>query len=131
MDLKKMFAVDEQKENNGVWLEIGEGASLLIARTGNEHYNKLLEKLQKPHRAAIARNKLSNEVAKTIMIELVAKTVLLGWKNIEYGGEKLEYSYENAKMLLTELKDFRELVSDLAREEANFRAIEEEEEIKN
>lgn len=130
MDLKKAFATDEQKEIEGVWIEIGENAELLIARAGNPKYNKLLEKLQKPHRAAIARDRLPINVARKMIIEVLAETVLLDWKNIEYDGH-LEYSKENALMLLTKLKDFRELVSDLAREEANFRAVQEEDDIKN
>jgi len=131
MDVVKFFKTDAKKEIDGNWVEIGEGASLLIARAGNPKYSRLLERLQKPHRTAIRRDRLPDDIAEKIVTKVLAETVLIGWKGVFYKDEELEYTPENSLMLLTELKDLKELVAELGRDVSNFKEADEEEDEKN
>jgi hypothetical protein len=127
LDIFKQFATDDSLENNGTWFEIGGGASLLVARNGNRKYARIISKLVEQHRKVLdLDDELSEKKNEEIMIEAMANALLLGWKNIEYKGEKLEYSVENAKKLLA-IRDFRSLVMRLSDDTNAYRLKEEEE----
>lgn len=115
MDLFKAYATDAKLEIEGRVVPLSKTASIKVARSGNPEYIKLL-------RSGLESNKLdldaggddANEVAQTVIIDVMSKTILLGWEGVEYKGEPLAYSHANAKMLLTELPDFRKKVDALA-----------------
>ncbi len=81
MGLRKLFKTDERVENDGVVLDYGD-TRIRIARAGgaNKRYAKLLDKMTKPIRRAIAAGTLDNERAMEILMEAYAKTVVLGWE---------------------------------------------------
>jgi hypothetical protein len=56
-----------------------------------------------------------------ILAEAMAETILLAWENISIAGEKLEYSTKNAKMVLTEYREFSDLISSLSMEKDSYR----------
>ncbi|MCY1561171.1 hypothetical protein D9M68_983980 [compost metagenome] len=64
------------------------------------------------------------------MVDAMARTLLLGWKNLGFRGQPLEYSVDNAKLLLS-VKDFRELVLKHANDAETYRVVVEEEAAKN
>lgn len=110
MDIFNQFATDETLENNGTFVKIGQGAELLIARTGNAAYSKLLSRLYERSMSVLdLKDDAADEKSKEIMTEVLVSTVLLGWKGVKYKGEDMAYSVENAKKLLA-LKDFRRMV---------------------
>lgn len=131
MDIKKTFKTDETLENEGAWVDIGEGCELLIARVGNKAYQKMFQKLTQPHRKLIQRNKLDPQILEDLGIQCFARTILLGWRGLKEDGNEVEYSVDAAQRLLTEYKDFRELVAELANEAATFREELDEEDVKN
>lgn len=130
-DVMKNFGSNKEAEENGKEVQIGEGAFITIARSGNSKYNAMLAKAYEASKYVLAqKNKDSESRAETIMIDVMAKTVLLGWRGIELDGETLDYSVENAKRLL-EIKDFRNMVSKQADDFSNFKLAAEEETAKN
>lgn len=131
LDIFKEFATDTVKEEDGVWVGIGGGAELLLARAGNKAYGKMLAKEYEKHKHELElKNEVSDKLSEEIMIDVLAKTVLLGWKGIEFKGKPLEYSVANGKQLLA-LKDFRKLVGNYADDSARYRVQQEEEVVKN
>lgn len=103
---------NEALENAGVWRDLGNGAKLLLARLGNEEFSKMFSELVAPY--AETGTKLPPEVQKEITVKCLARTVLIGWEGIFDGETPLDYSYDNAVRVLTEIKDFREIVIKLA-----------------
>jgi len=133
-DLRKLYGTDTNKETDGIWQDFGDGIEMKVARIGNPKYQKLFQKLSKPHRKAIRRGTLKEDVAEKLMIECTAETILLDWRGIELDGKALPYSKDNAIMILTEFKDLKEYVNDFANEmEAYMQedAEEAEENLKN
>jgi len=133
-DLRKLYGTDTNKETDGIWQDMGDGIRMLIARVGNPKYQKLFQKLSKPHRKAIRRGNLKEDVAEKLMIECTAETILLGWEGVELDGKALPYNKANAIMILTDFKDLKEYVNDFANEmEAYMQedAEEAEEKLKN
>ena len=130
-DIKKIFGVNQNLEIDGVWQVIGDGIMVKVARMGNPEYQKEFQKVSKPHRRALKRGTLSDEVAEKMLISVMAKTILLGWKGVEEDGVEVPFSHENAKRILTEYKDLRDYVSDIANDIDMFQRENDEEAEKN
>lgn len=127
MDLNKTFKTDETLENEGKWVEIGEGCSLLIGRLGSDKYNKAFNDLSAPVRTQIRNNTLSESQAESLLVGSLARGVLLGWEGVFIDDVELGYSEKNAIKILSEYKDFRKQVTDLASDMDQFRFEEIEE----
>ncbi len=122
MEIGKTFGTDETKELNGIWYDIGEGASLLIARYGNAEFVNELTKARKPYRQQITRGTISEEDSRKILIGVMAKTILLGWKGVKENGKEAKYTQAKAADYLTKFKDFRDLVSTVSMDFANYQS---------
>jgi len=127
MDIFATYATDEVAEVEGRWVPLSKTAKVLVARTGNPNYIKALRQRMKDNQIDPEDNSEENEKLVTgLIVETMAETILLGWKDIEYKGQKLEYSKKNAVTLL-EVKDFRKRISDIADKAESFRIKQEEE----
>lgn len=123
------FATDKSLETEGAWVDIGDGAQVRVARIGNDKYAKRLETLYKPYRRMQRTNTVPDDLARKLFIDALAHTVLLEWKGFTgEDGTEVPYSASAAIEKLTELKDFRELVVEIASEAATYRNEEIEEE---
>lgn len=130
MDIFATYAVNEDLENNGTWMELGD-AKFLIARAGNRSYSKLFTKeYERNQRALEAKDDNADKLAEKLMIKVIAKTILLGWENVKYQGKDLAYSVENAEMLLAH-KDFRREIVKMSEDFDAFKMQKEAEEEKN
>lgn len=121
MDLKQHFATDAEAEVEGVWHDLGDGARIRVARTGNPEYQQALRRVIGPYRLQMKRGTLSTDRLRALNIEIEAETILLDWEGLEEGGKKIKYSTENAARLLEEYPDFRQVVQELADELTHYR----------
>jgi hypothetical protein len=122
IDIFAQFATDESAENNGAWHPIGGDSELLVARSGNKAYAKLLTALVAEHRPILdLKTDVADAKSDEIMSDVLAKTILLGWKNLSYKGQAISYTVDNAKKLLKH-GDFRGLVIRLAEDADAYRA---------
>lgn len=127
LDIFDRYATDETLENNGTWRDLGNDARVLVARAGNLAYGKELARLFELHEKDIkADDDKSTEVIKKIMVEVLAKTVLLGWEGITYKRKAMSYSIDNARVLLAH-DDFRKEITKLAEDQNAYKAKLEEE----
>jgi len=121
MDIGK-FKTDPKKELQGVWIPIGEGAELLIARWGNDAASKTYERLTAPTevKQALRLGTITEAKALEIQVETIASGILLNWKGLTENGKTLEYNPDNCRRLLA-LKDFRAAVENLSKTQEYFR----------
>lgn len=127
LDIFAQFATDETLEENGTWFPIGGGARVLVARSGNRKYAKLLTKEVERNKKALDLNDdAADKLSEEIMIGVIAETILLGWEDISFKGEVLEYNVANAKKLLA-VKDFRKAIAQFADDVSAFKFKETEE----
>lgn len=121
LDIFAQFATDETLEENGTWFPIGGGARVLVARSGNRKYAKLLTKAVERNKKALDLNDdAADKLSEEIMISVLAETILLGWEDISFKGEVLEYNVANAKKLLA-VKDFRKAIAQFADDVSAFK----------
>ena len=127
LDIFAQFATDETLEENGTWFQIGGGARVLVARSGNRKYGKMLTKEVERNKKALDLNDdAADKLSEEIMISVLAETILLGWEDISFKGELLEYNVANAKKLLA-VKDFRKAIAQFADDVSAFKFKETEE----
>ncbi len=94
-DIAKM-KVDTKKMQDGVWVDYVEDIQLCIANINNPAYKEAREKALKPHLRQIRIGKLTSDEVLDIIKPVVAKHLLVGWKNIEQDGKPVEYSCSKA-----------------------------------
>ena len=130
MDIFEQYATNETKEVEGTWQEVGD-AKFLVARSGNRNYTKKLIKLADRNKKALDRkDDAADKLSDSILIGVLAETILLGWEGVSFKGAPMDYSVENAKTLLG-VKDFRKTVMELADDFESFKAREESDQVKN
>ena len=122
------FATDEALEEEGVWLPFGD-AELHIARMSNSRFQKMYRQKSRPYgRRLNSDTKLQEQ----LLIECMAHTVLLGWKNITDDSDKvIKYTPEVGIEYLTKYREFRNIVAEMSGDYANFVQEELEEDVKN
>ena len=117
-----IFATDRQLEINGAWHPIGMGARILVARDNNPKYIQALRTAMEPYRTPAQRAELSGEEGDKLLCGILARTILLGWENIQDEDKvDLPYTHENAEMVLNKYPEFRSLVISIASNADKFR----------
>lgn len=142
MSLRKTFKTDKTAEIEGVEVQVavndhnGKPISIRIARmsTSNKRYTKELNRVTKPHMAAIQNDALDDELARKMLQKVFIDTILLGWDNLpksELTGndedtELLDFTPENAQALFDEMPDLYNDWESRAQKAAAFREAERE-----
>jgi len=121
MDLKKEYGTNKKSEVDGVWEDFGGGTTVLIARIGNENYQKVFRRISKPYQNAIRRGTLGNDKAEDLLIQAMADCIVLDWKGLKEDDKPVKFSKEECVRVLKEYKDFRDHVSELANSMEIFR----------
>jgi hypothetical protein len=140
MSLRKTFKTDKQAEIEGVEIEVAvndhnnEPIKIRISRmsSSNKRYTKELNRVTKPHTAAIQNDALDNDLARKMLMGVFVETILLGWSNLpksELTGdpadtEELEFTKENALALFEEMPDLYDDWEARAQKAAAFREAE-------
>lgn len=137
MDLYRHYAVDNKLEIEGKEFDFGGGVKMLIAKSYNPSYRRMLTKLFEAHKHTIELQDTPEQVNESrdrqhkIMAEVMAHTILLGWSGpVEYDGTPLPYSTSNAQKLLM-LEEFQKEVAKRADDFKNYRVQVEEADAKN
>lgn len=121
LDVFAEYATDPALEDGGTWFSIGKGARLLIGRAGNRAYSKALNKLVERNEVALkAEDEAADKLNDEIMIESLAVGTLLGWEKLFYQGKPIDYSVQNAKLLLKH-REFRRTVIKFSEDVDAFR----------
>ena len=122
MDLRS-YKTDLTVSEEGVWVDMGEGCSLLIARKGNQKFAKRLKSLIKPYQRQIDMNTMADDLANKLLAEAMAYGILLDWKGLKLDGKEIKYSEKAAAELLNDptLIDFRNAVDQLSEDREAFR----------
>ncbi len=139
MDFYNRWATNAIHEAQGkpFTKEFGGKCSLLIARSNNPAYTRMLAEQFDIHKEVLEDK--SSQAAKDaaqalndkVVIFIMARTILLNWTgDVKYQGNNLPYSVENAELLLA-LPEFRNKVAGLAGDFNNYRMVQEAADEKN
>lgn len=86
--LFKAFQTDKNFEKQGITIEYP-GARIKVARAGgaNANFAKVLERLTRPYKRAIANDTIDPETSTQIMRECYAQAVVMRWESQKEDGE--------------------------------------------
>lgn len=124
------FAVDKDA---GVWhtLENFGDLEVKLARWGNTRFNNMFSAMTRNKQRQIARQTLDSAEQERIILEVVARTVLLGWRNMEIDGEPVEYTWQDGFAVLDAIPELFRDIQDLSQDESFYRKKQLEDEAKN
>lgn len=147
MSLRKTFKTDLNAEVAGVWIDVsvndinGKPTRIKIARMSqaNKRYTKALNSSTQPHQSAIQQGAMDNELARRLLQEVFADTIILDWENlpkceltgVETDTDDLEFSKENVLALFKEMPDLYDDWETRAQRAAAFREAQVEVTAKN
>ena len=119
MSLKRAFNTDRDLEEQGKWFNdvLGDKSdvNLKVRRMSAEAVVKFQQDMVQQNRYRMKEGKFSEEVATEILIETLAGAVLVDWNGVtDEAGNTVPFSVDAAKEYLTDLRDFRLLVSALS-----------------
>ena len=111
-----LFGFDEQKSENGVWVDVPDGGRLKLGMIGSHAYNQALDKHIKRYRNLIrATGNLTVEQNTAVTIQVYADSVLLDWDGYEdEHGQPMKCTRENKVKMLTKYPNFKTLVESYA-----------------
>lgn len=136
LDLFHQYATDPKLELEGKEFDWGGGAKLLIARSQNPKYQRMITKLYEAHKHTLDAKDTPEQIAAAekcyheIMAEVMSHTILVGWSGVARKGVEVSYSTKAAKEYLL-LKDFQKAVAQKADDFKNYRVEQEEADVKN
>jgi hypothetical protein len=110
LDFKKTFGYNRTKADEGMWADIGHGASIKVAKIGTIKYQNTMIRHTRKYQAQFRVNRYTAEATIDIAASTLADCILLDWKGITEDGQEVPYSRANAYRLLKESDDFRSLV---------------------
>lgn len=132
MDLTKSYVeIDDAIAEDGVEVDLGEGAAIIVRPMRNEQFKKYLNTLLKPYERRIQQKRMDPKLQDELTRKAVAKHVLIGWKGIEVDGKAVKYTPEKAEELMKRFDDFQEDVLIAAMSSETFRREVVEENEKN
>lgn len=139
MSLYKQFETNATLEAAGIEVEFGENDDLTIPTfrisriaKSNKRYSKALEAATRPYRRQIELGTVSENVADKLFRDVFVSTILMGWENVQgRDGKPLEFTKENASMLLKDLPELFEDLQEKAKSASLFRETALEDEAKN
>lgn len=118
------FAINVDKEDEGIWESVGD-MEFLVARAGNKEWKKLYKRLEATKFGPAHRKSKERDPDKEldILIQCLAYTAVLDWKNVTLDGEELKYSKELAYEILGDkrFKILTEELLDLALNQERFK----------
>lgn len=118
------FDADLSSIDAGVWTDWN-GSKFLVAHISNMKFQKMLARLQQPHRKKLEQGSLDPQTNRDILCKALSETVLLDWKDVgSMSGQSVPYSAQNAYHALRADPEFRDYIAEFATQMANYRATE-------
>lgn len=122
MNLKKTYGYNKKMAQEGVWVDIGDGASIKVAKLGTIAYQNTVQRHARKYQALTRVGRLNAKEMVELTAGALADCILLDWKNIlDENDNPLPYNRENAYKLLVEYEEFRNLVESYANDTDLFR----------
>lgn len=127
-DILGIFGTDQAREDGGVWtdLKLGLDSRFLIGGVGSRIFQAESFKMSRIVR--LQRERANGQSAPEDPMEgverlcrLYARTIFLGFKNVEVDGKPLEDTEDNRTLLLKRSPRLRQIIEDFAGELAPYR----------
>lgn len=120
---KDRYATDRSLEEEGVWVDYGDGLKVKVRRLNSKHSRETRRKLEKPYAAQFRNRDMPESLQEELLNKQVAKAIVVDWEGVENPdkeGEQLPCTEENVLRMITEFPDFRDDILTAAMERTTF-----------
>lgn len=119
------------KQTSGVWAKFGD-SEFLVAHMGNLKFQRVISRLQAPHRFKIQKGTLDPAVARTILCRAMSEAIILDWRQvINSEGQDVPFSVESCEMALTNNDELRDWVQEFSSDLQNYKSEEDQDDVKS
>lgn len=133
LDLDQVYGFDETMARDGVKMILDSKGEqyFVIRRIPNSDYERDLSREFRRHKKILdLETEDSEKLSQKLMAEVLAKTVVTGWKGMSLKGKKLDYNFENTVKILIAYPPLRSAILDFAQDIKNYRLTDDVAEIK-
>jgi hypothetical protein len=117
------FKTDEDRQENGVWVDFGDGIKVKIRRFKSKASVAARKELDKPHTEVIRRGKLAEDVAEDLLVRQIAMGVIADWEGVtDENGNNVPNTTDAKYHILKALPDFRDEIFAISVEAEHFKA---------
>lgn len=128
MSIFTQFKTNKNCEENGILVrfkpnEDGSIPSFRIGRASrsNKRWLVAFEAKTRPYKTEIKDGIINDEDAQRINLEVFCSALLLGWSNIQDSdGQDIQFTYDNAIRLFTDLPELYEMLGSKSSDMSNF-----------
>lgn len=129
---RKRYNTDTSLEEEGVWVDFGDGLKVQVRRLTSKASREFRRKLEKPYTAQFRNREMPDSLQEELLNKQVAGAIIVNWEGVEdpdapepKEGEQpkmLPFSHENALKIISnpEFRDFRDDILTAAMERTTF-----------
>jgi hypothetical protein len=125
-----LSSIATDKLTEGAWIDFA-GGRFKIASINNFAFARAYAAAQRPFQRQIDKGTLDPAVSQELLCRAMSKHILLDWENVGDNGSAVPYSPETAFNALMNNPELRSFVQEVAIDIGNFRAEEDEDEVKS
>jgi len=120
--LHARFKTDTKLEEQGVWVDFGEGLRVRVRRFKSRVVQDASKKFNKTEVGVIRKGGMGEEAATDILVRIIAEAVIVEWQGVtDENGNELEATFDNKYATLKELPEFRDALFEQSVSMDNFK----------
>lgn len=119
------YNTDRNLEEEGVWVDYGDGVMVKLRRLNSKHSREVRRKLEKPYTAQFRAREMPDSLQEQLLNKQLSESIVVDWKGVpnpDKPEEELPCTPDNVlKMVSNEqFKDFREDILTAAMSQTAF-----------
>lgn len=133
-DFMDRYATDKNLEEEGVWVDYGEGLKVKVRRLNSKHSRQLRRKLEKPYATQFRGREMPESLQEELLNKQLAGSVVVDWEGVpnpDNTTEMLPCNPENILLMVSRFNDFRDDILTAAMEKTTFQKEDEKVKEKN
>lgn len=129
--LRKRYNTDTSLEEEGVWVDFGDGLKVRVRRLSSKHSRDTRRKLEKPYSTQFRGREMPDSLQEQLLNKQLAESIVVDWEGVDDPYAKnaegkeapsLPCTPDNVLKIMSdpEFKDFREDILTAAMERTTF-----------
>lgn len=123
MNFLQRYATDKTAEEDGQWVDFGDGLEVKLRRLNSVKSREVRRKLEKPYAKQFRNQDMPDSISEMILNNQLAKAIVVEWKGVPDPDDmtkELPCTEENILHMMQSFPDFREDILAAAMERATF-----------
>lgn len=123
MNFLSRYTTDKSAEEDGQWVDYGDGLEVKLRRLNSVKSREVRRKLEKPYAKQFRGQDMPDSISEMILNNQLAKAIVVDWKGVpnpEDAEKPLPCTEENVLRMVQDYPDFREDILAAAMERATF-----------